>query len=395
MRSVLLLSVFLLSVNCTADSYKNRVLVEIPFELRDDLIHIEIQVNDRKHLDFIFDTGASITLISQNAGNELGLNNGAVVNQTGAAGEHTVELFFGQYMTIGEEVISDINLLKSSIELPRTSALEEEADGIIGFDILSNYVVQIDYVSLKLTLYDMDQYNNNDLGDTYSFVKPFDIPMVKVTINSAGTEYDGVFIVDTGATVNAVLNAPFVKKNKLMDHIGKHYSINHQVGISGETMKLSLGRMDQLTFLDKKFTHVPIALSHATNGALSYNTFQGVIGNGLIRRFHIVFNYKKNEIYAYPNHDFHEVFRTDCLGVTFNNKKLKVLIVKEVIPGSAAERGGIQTNDRFVQVNGRDVYGYEFEELKNIFSNAGGQIIIRLIRNGKELEIELTLNSLI
>ena len=64
MRSFLIAAATLLFIRCQANPTQTDLVGKIPFHFEDDMIFIQVRINDSPARKFLFDTGASITLLS-------------------------------------------------------------------------------------------------------------------------------------------------------------------------------------------------------------------------------------------------------------------------------------------------------------------------------------------
>ena len=74
------------------------------------------------------------------------------------------------------------------------------------------------------------------------------------------------------------------------------------------------------------------------------NGRNGLIGNQLLNRFHVIIDYPQEIMYLKPNRKFKKTFEFDKSGlvVIAANIRLNSFIIHDVIPGSPAAEAGIQ-----------------------------------------------------
>jgi clan AA aspartic protease (TIGR02281 family) len=121
----------------------------VPFRLADEkkkpLIFIEVWVNNQGPFSFVVDTGATITVLSPETAQKVGLDlsSGAKDTGHGAGGQVQVSLVSLESLRIGETEIKD---LKAAImDLTNLKQVLGYLDGVIGYNFLSKFRVIIDY----------------------------------------------------------------------------------------------------------------------------------------------------------------------------------------------------------------------------------------------------------
>ena len=138
---------------------KNTSEVTFPFTLVNHLIVIPITINNHLTLKFIMDTGASSAILTERIfGEIMGLKYDRVITITGPGIIDSVSAYVANRIKIelpGGVVGSYMSLLvleKDYIELKRN--LGSDIYGIIGYDIFSRFIVEINYEKLEITLHD-------------------------------------------------------------------------------------------------------------------------------------------------------------------------------------------------------------------------------------------------
>ena len=273
----------------------------IPFQLINDHIIINIKINDGGIMNFMFDTGAGGTLISASAAKELGLDGGSSRTNTGAVGTHEVNIYRGNSLTLGSLEVDGVNLMvddKDFEEFDDGSSL----DGIIGYHILSRYVVTINFDESKLYLFNPKTFDQSSAGLPYSFSLEFNIPKVRgLVVMNIGNSFEGEFLVDTGARSSILFNTPTVDNYNMVDNIGDNYVLRTTLGSSRKRNKIMFGRIEEVNVFGKSFHHVPVVLNSAQEGLLSSDAVNGIIGTPLLKRFNITFDYSRGLLFVNPS----------------------------------------------------------------------------------------------
>ena len=126
-------------------------LAEFPFQFREGLLWIEVKIpQSEKPLNFLLDTGASVSVLNLTTAQRLGLELGSQVTVTGVgttlSGHWPVKLSAkaNQVELPGEYLALDLSKL--------AGACSNSVDGLMGADFFCDRVVQIDYAAQKVRL---------------------------------------------------------------------------------------------------------------------------------------------------------------------------------------------------------------------------------------------------
>jgi len=396
MKPWLLTLLACLCLGCNAYSSSPELLGKIPFEFKDDMIFIKLKVNEEREQRFLFDTGASITLISKTLGDRLGLRNGNPLNNTGAAGHGSMEAFYGNTLSFGDIQIKNLTLMKNSLPMPKSSPVAESFEGAIGYDLLSRFLIKINYDSQELEFYSFGKMDDHHFGRSHDIDLSLSIPEVTATLKANDRMYKGKFLLDTGSQMPLILNSPFAKDNNVRANLTKTVSIIRKAGVSDASSEFVMFKAGNLEIFDDTFQHFPAALSTATSGALSYRNFDGIVGNPILKRYHITFDYSDRKMYFEPNKLYRSDFFENCLGLVFDIKvQAKRMITEYVMLGSPAEKAGFKAGDEIMSINNKPVADYDSEELNDLVSRPGKELQIKYVRGGKSLKTQVVLAKML
>jgi clan AA aspartic protease (TIGR02281 family) len=130
----------------------------VDMELRLNLIVVTAAVNGVQQ-KFVLDTGASHTVISSKLAQELGLEEVERSRARGAGGEIDVTIVRVDSFAINELVVRDLSCTVVDRE-DVSSLLGEDIAGVLGYNVLSEFMITIDYESKRLTF---RQYEREEL----------------------------------------------------------------------------------------------------------------------------------------------------------------------------------------------------------------------------------------
>ena len=120
-----------------------------------------------------------------------------------------------------------------------------------------------------------------------------------------------------------------------------------------------------------------------------------MIGNDVLRRFFVVFDYSRQRIRLEPGRHFGDPFDWDMAGLVTENTRKGALEVLDVIVGSPAIENDIRPGDAIVAVDGRPVKGLADSEIWNVFTRDGARLKVTIDRGGESLEKILVLRRMI
>ena len=293
-----------------------RSALKIPFRLFNNHIYVHVVVNGSTPLWFVLDTGAPNIIAAKHA-RALGLKL-IPAGRSRGSGENEVDVSFAEGtsvalpgVTVTQQrlgVITMDNLEECSNEIDvdsqgnisrrrqsRTGDQRQPFDGILGETFLRLFVVEIDYEAQLINLYEPKSYQYSGRGETIPLeIRPQYI-FIRAPIKSSkvGT-LPATFLIDTGFMSALSMNRPFTEKSGLLptDEQTTPFEI---CGIGGGA-KTRIGTLESLR-LGSTDVKAPVTMfSQAGKGNLSREDFDGFIGNAILRRFKVVFDYSRSRM---------------------------------------------------------------------------------------------------
>ncbi|MEQ9467156.1 MAG: aspartyl protease family protein [Ekhidna sp.] len=392
MKKILFASLFFVSLL----SFSQDPITSTKMQLFGDHIFVHLSVDGSEPLDFIFDTGDGLPVIDLDVANELGLNLDHSASKTSAQGavkgalidHNTIELN-------GIELEKDIQLYATSLRHLEMS-IGKNIDGIIGYDLLHHYVVRLDYDNGMFELYDQASFNYDGVGESFEFRLDNYIPHIagEVTLND-GAVLKGDFFLNTGAGTTLDFNTKFAAKNKIIDRTGEHFSYP-VAGLSDQETLHYEGRVQNFGFGTFDFGNMPVGISTANHGIQNNKKVAGILGNKVLKRFNITFDYSREKIYFVKNQNFGDDFTVNASGIYLQlSKDMSKVLVHRVYEEGPAMKAGIETDAEIVKINGKEVKDYTLPQLRELLENKGSTVEMVINQNGAEKVVSLTLAELI
>ena len=277
-------------------------VASIPIEVNEENdIFLEARVNNSAPLTFLLDSGAGSGLVLYfKAAQALGLNLQGK-GKGGGAGEGTFETKSVKGVSLRLPGVEMNNQTVVVFPPEKTSVgFGRVVDGVIGYTLFSRYVVELDYQSKVVNLYEPKSYQYTGSGESVGLKIMSNVPFTRVKIPIDGRKpVEGDFIVDLGAArFIMILNTPLVETNKLLA-TQKTIKEPGAEGVGGE-VKLFVGRLPQLQLGRFTVTDPVVHFAQDRKGAFASSEFSGVIGGELLRRFKVVFDYAHKRMILEP-----------------------------------------------------------------------------------------------
>jgi hypothetical protein len=377
-----------------ADSAKP--ILVVPFELNSNKIYLEAHVGPEKRW-FILDSGAPVTFLDRDLAVALGLNPKGNSEDAGL-GESPVEIGAapGIVLRLGELELPprDVQIMPLDEILRRFEG--RTVGGLVGNDIISSYVVEIDYERNLLRWYDPSTFEYRGPGQQVPVT--FDgHAFVRTRLTAPGQKpIEGNFLLDVGVRNAFMLYAPFVSKHGLLPDAAHTLFTTVGCGVGGEVRSYA-GRL-QSCELGGFVLAGPIAtLSKDAKGLQATDHYDGILGAELLKRFKLYLDFSRHRIYLEPNRAFRQPFEFDMSGlfVTAEGPELRTFQVLRVIDGSPASEAGIREGDEIVAVDGRPASELSLEALRNRFVEVGKKRELAVRRGAQTLHAKITLRKLV
>ncbi|WP_408670521.1 PDZ domain-containing protein [Lutibacter sp.] len=389
-------------------------------------------------MNFILDSGVGTTILFNiNNKDSLELRNVQKIKLKGLGSEDAIDAILskGNIFSLDHIMSTNQNLyvvFDDSFDL--SSKLGITIHGIIGYKLLKDFVVKINYGLKKIIFYNSDTYQYKKCKKCEIFnlefhkLKPYinvgvklttfsnKITPVKLLIDSGGSDAMWLF-----NNTHPDIIAP---KKFFRDYLGE--------GLSGEIYGerafidgLILGKFK----LNKPTVSYPDSISIVY--ALQFKGRNGSIGANILKRFTVIFDYKKNKITLKKGSSFKEPFRYNMSGIelVYNGKLLvrehnftnlalssndettqqnRVILsynykysfkptykIFKLREDSPAFKSGLMVNDIVIKINGQYTYNLKLEEIvEKFYQKENKKISLVIERNGKDYQYQFNLKNM-
>ncbi|MEN8250908.1 MAG: aspartyl protease family protein [Bacteroidota bacterium] len=394
-RRLLILIFFICALIPVSEVWAQNIPVaSIPFHPNNGHIIIKVKLEGKEPINFLFDSGAGGTLISRKMAESLGLFPIVSRKNVGVSGAHEVGAIKGVDLGIGEVIIKDITLLSTETKFEELDN-GEIIHGVVGYPILSRYVVEVDFIKHELKLFDRTSYFYYGEGVSIPINIVMNLPVVEAGVMLYnGESFIGNFIIDTGARSELIISSPTVVWYDIANNVGEHYTLRKAIGTSKRRSKVRYGRLASVNFANKEFCDIPVALSSDNKGVLADPSFDGIIGNALLSRYNIVFDYYMNMLHIAPNQSIDKKFIVNTTGFNIVYKKGKPYL-KDLIERSPADFAGLRNGDELIAIDGKSIAELGSKAVRTSLQEPGIKVELVVRRNKEMIKVEFVTESLI
>jgi Aspartyl protease/PDZ domain len=353
-------------------------LATIPFELYGNQVFVRVRVNNSEPLWFVVDSGASGWVVDRAHAVRLGLHFDSIVQGTGA-GSGTTDVALIKDVTFSLTGITIPVPLIGAIDMSNNkSQVGRDIEGLVGYDLFQNYVVEIDYESKVIRLFDPKTYRYSGGGEIIPITLEDDEPHVTAEITVPGA-------------------AP--KSRKLLIDTGSNDALDDSViaQSSGPLLEVVSG-----VGLGKEFKSIAGKVSRLKLGGVSFENVDGgaggvaLIGGEILRRFTVIFDYDRRRMVLEPNQHLRDAFLWDASGMSFRLvPESGDFSVHSVLQGSPASEVGFREGDLIKSIDGLSSEHFTLHQVETIFRRVGAEHQLSVQRKNQLLKFDIKLRKLL
>lgn len=377
------------STQPAATTEAERVLPEgaIPFGYQHHL-YFDAVVRDSIPARLIFDSGNTHLLLDSTFYAENFSHNGTLrKSMLGGAGGGmelaSIDPSGWQYC-IGNHAMQE----QMAVVLNLRKIVGNEADGMFGMSFMQGRKVAFNYADGYMELLPADfqpdsSYRTIPCQWLDKSKMRMKLPM-RLTFTDQST-LEGEFLVDMGASSTLILGRGAAQKisPELLNNAPKmHFTVGGIGGSSTEHI-LALNGVEVGGF---KLPPMQLFYSTNTQGSLASTAHTGLVGNALLERFDVIFDFADCTMHLRPNRNFDRPFPANNPGFALT-PYADHWVVNGLQEASAAEKAGLRRGDRMQRINGLTPAELSQTELdKLIASKQPWHLVVE--RNGKLHEIK-------
>lgn len=353
--------------------------LSVPFKVLDGLPIVNITVNGKNH-QFVFDTGASMTVINSEV--FLGLPISKKFDKVGGISSERKSMnavnfsfnFLNQNFKNKEVLYTDLSLIS------KMSCTNLEVSGIIGRDIIENYIVEINPDSEKLIFHDHSGFNENQLKDFTKIKLQKNRPTIPIKIGGQ-TRY---VLFDTGRSGG--LSTTDYKLDQYIETT-QHTSYRSKgstVGIHGVNNDEDLHHK----IYNAEIQIGNLNLTHQTFDT-SKNDFNNM-GFRFAKQFISYLDLKNQKLYIKKIKQYTENINESIIGSIGFSTKFDLEMKKNIIINLSTKQNKLSLGDTLISINGETppTDNCEISSYLKKFIGQNMKLIIQRGNKTKEIEIE-------
>ena len=375
---------------------KSLGLARLPFEYSARHVWLKASVNGGPPADFLYDTGASLTVIDSAYAATIGLATEGRLQGEGAAASGT-----GSFARVGTLRVASPDSDGVEIEKLKVAVLDlngilasyfwRDVAGVIGFDFIVRFVNEIDYDARTLVLRDPAAFQYQGPGAAIPMTLAGHAPVVKLTLDG---EFDGDFRIDVGSGSTVDLHGPFVRRYGLDQSLRP--GIDVMSGGFGGTFQSRVTRATSLAIGPYSWTKPLVSLSGAESGAFASEDYAGNVGNQILERFKITLDYERRTLHLEPGAEFKRPDSFSRSGLQLA-KVGGVVRAAQVVTGSPAAKARIRPGDEVVEIAGRPATEYTVEGAAALLERGkpGSKVKLVIERDGKRKKVKFKLREFV
>ncbi|MHB9056685.1 MAG: aspartyl protease family protein [Paludibacteraceae bacterium] len=369
---------------------KSKRVASIPFRMAGSYILIETSINGSTTLNFVLDTGLKGTMITGiHSEDSVSLPQGKIVSIRGLGLNDSIQAYQSRnnLLKIGNLKFPDKDILVLTNNLIDFSSITgEKINGILGAEVLKDYIIEINYTRQRINFYLHDSFT---VPGKYARI-PAIVVGGKMYINanvtsSNVTKENLAMLIDTGAEIGAwfqtVRDDAFIMPDKkIHGYIGEglngeihgYYAVVDSLWIGPYCLKNPI-----VTFPDSVYI-VDFIMRSSRDGTL---------GNQIMKRFDSFIDFKTPALYLKPNRMFADRFSFNIAGIEMiqNYPFFFEIRVNKVWKNSTADLKGIKPEDLILEVDRQPAFTMKLTEIRKIFETSRKRPLHVVIQRGDDV----------
>jgi predicted aspartyl protease len=367
-----------------------KFITKFPFkQLTGGVILVQAKLNNiSTTLNFILDTGSGGISLDSATCSELKIPHspsGRTIN--GIAGIREVDFSRNNTLNLPGLKVENLDFYINDYGI-LSDVYGERIDGIIGYSFFSRYIVKVNYDSINIEVFEPGSLKYPSGG--YLLHPLFTtLPIQPLSIKDSRT-INANFYIDTGAGLSFLMSKDFATDSAVLKSKRKQLPIQAQ-GMGGKK-RMMITVIKEVKLGPYRFRMVPTYILDDEFNATSYPFLGGLLGSDILKRFNLIFNYKKREIHLLPNSHFKEGFDYSYTGLSLYYIDGKI-VIDDIIPGSPADKAKFKTDDIVISINNN--FSNNINQYKDLLHEAHDKVRVLILREGVPLLIDFKVGRIL
>jgi predicted aspartyl protease len=339
-------------------------VAEFKIEREPELILLPVRFNEKEY-HFIFDTGSSCTTFDVSLKDRLGLPKGTIEVKT-AGSSMKVEVFDAPEAFLGAINIRECREV-SCMDFRMLSLVSgSKISGIIGMNLLKEYVVQIDFDNGKISFFQPAHRQTPNWGKAL----PIDYELLGCPRITGGI-VDGIsvdFLIDSGANGTGDLESKIF--SDILKGNGVKKTSKTFAQTASDTQQQREIRTGNLSLGPFRYQELIFGEANKSRLALSF-----------LSRHMVTFDFPGHKIYLKKGKQFRKTDETNMSGLHIIRVTDKI-VVYAVDENSPAQKAGIKEQDVILKVDGKDTNVYDICDIRRILRSGDKRCIMMTTKRG-------------
>ncbi len=370
-------------------------VAQVPMELAGNQIFVPVRINETQPSLFLLDTGNSDTGIDEGRAQELGLIGTSAGTPGNSPVSESPHFIRGPMIRLpGVEIHPSSCGVFPLAEI--SPLLGRSFQGVLGSDLLEQFVVELDFARLTVHLYDPNSFEYSGKGASLPLTMAGSLPLVGARVRVPGRKpVEALFSVTSSFDGTIALLKPFSDAHKLLS--SHHKARPSAIVEAGGTTRTLQARIQELQLGPYTFTEPVADFLQEGPEALSHPEIAGHIGTEVLRRFKVILDYAHHRLILERNSHFREAFEVDMSGATLaaEGPSFQIIKIAQVLPHSPAAAAGLQAGDILAGIDGHPAVEYSLADIRELFKHPERQYKLTIDHGGKSLDLKIKLRRLI
>ena len=321
----------------------NKDSIVVPFKLSNEHIFVPVKMGTETRW-WMVDSGWQITSVNAQLNACMQKSYPQIINEYFSKNE-SYSAAFSSFEILSKNIAAIESSLKSGISLDLTDLGNQfgvkDMGGIIGANILSQFVVKVDYAKNELIFFDQKKFSYKGEGFKSNPHKPeAGFLYADVSLDLGDKKIAGIYSIDLGSGFSS-LSEELSKINNLyaLGGVKKQYS-------GANTHDLISSQATPVNFNVGTFqlNNVLMELSEQA----STRKGDGNLGYNFLKNFVVYLDYKNNQIILEKGENFNKQSFKQATGMYQGESNT----IEYVQKGSLGEKLGFKIGDKVVSING-------------------------------------------